>query len=265
MLASVGMYVFGQKFILHTDAIFKCLQLSWWLFIWHVTIKVCFRYVLHDRNHVYQCITLRLFFSDSKASTTKRNPEALLLPSAIGFLFACFGLFCCFVFLWHSFCRKQRTVDWGRRMDTAIGLRPCNRSMVGDGSDLHGNRLSGHLPSFESAIFDQPPPSYEEAIKGNIHMSASSHSSSKDIVSWACSLFIIETHIYFISSGKNLKSVIQRESSKLRCSDTMGRRVSTRVPFDLSFKTEGIIFLWEHFTYSHDEKDTTRPVCALFL
>jgi hypothetical protein len=48
--------------------------------------------------------------------------------------------------------------------------------------------MSGHsdLPSFEATMFDLPPPTYEEAIKGNnLLLSASSQSSPKDIVSTA--------------------------------------------------------------------------------
>jgi len=56
-------------------------------------------------------------------------------------------------------------------MEGAIGLAPRQRDIIRTpGRDLSNSHLTGQAdllpPNFDASIFDQPPPSYEEAIKG---------------------------------------------------------------------------------------------------
>ncbi|KAI1280680.1 hypothetical protein HDE_13675 [Halotydeus destructor] len=93
----------------------------------------------------------------AKAGSSRKTSVVSLIPSAVAFLFACFGLFCCFVFVWHSFCRKSPLTEWSARMEPRATSDVTSR--------LNGQN-STVSPSYEITMYDdQPPPPYEEAIK----------------------------------------------------------------------------------------------------
>lgn len=120
----------------------------------------------------------------TKETKNVRKPSnaALMIPTAAGFLMACFSLLCCCALIWHNLCRKQDIIhrngqnlslDRSRNRrnprDSSRGSNgPTNRRNVAN-LGLSENQTTGPLPPYESILIDSmnndPPPSYEEAIK----------------------------------------------------------------------------------------------------
>ena len=116
-------------------------------------------------------------------------PKSGFLTSIIVFLLGCFAVLCCFVFAWHSFCKVSESSAWDARHTASLAQLPMSsRSLPSD--LLNNNRVirrdrhhisregnvtssrpfsttstAGILPSYDSAVYNQPPPSYEDAVK----------------------------------------------------------------------------------------------------
>jgi len=133
-----------------------------------------------------QCIDGYEFdFTDEKCSRSPktRKPQASdkvsILTSTVLFLLGCLGVLSVFVFLYQLFCRTPIDNTWhsspnfqspNRRVD--VRLRPSEDRLTGSRQSYRYSNASsigvgglGHLPTYDSATFNQPPPSYEEAIK----------------------------------------------------------------------------------------------------
>ena len=120
----------------------------------------------------------------------KSSNTALMIPTAAGFLMACFSLLCCCALIWHNLCRKQDIIPRsGENLSSERSRNRRNQRESSRGSNGHTNRrnlglsesqATTHLPPYESILIDSmnndPPPSYEEAIKDTqpSHMMASS-------------------------------------------------------------------------------------------
>jgi len=101
----------------------------------------------------------------------KPSSTVLIIPTAAGFLMACFSLLCCCVLIWHNVCRNTDTrpttqshvSERARRNRTNDGF---NRNMNNNNNDGIDSHLSP-LPPYESVLIlhSEPPPSYEDAIK----------------------------------------------------------------------------------------------------
>jgi len=132
-----------------------------------------------------QCIDGYEFdFADEKCSRSPKTRRAhtpdkvSILTSTVLFLLGCLGVLSVFVFLYQLFCRAPIDNSWhssppfqspNRRVD--VRLRPSEDRLTGSRQSYRYSNASsigvglGHLPTYDSATFNQPPPSYEEAIK----------------------------------------------------------------------------------------------------
>lgn len=96
-----------------------------------------------------------------------RHDSKWFLPSTIGFSLICLGIAFCFSFFWYFFCR-QPPESWEeqvRQRETRAQIVRLNDRSTGDYLNVRTSSGSSHLPTYDSAVYNQPPPSYEEAIK----------------------------------------------------------------------------------------------------
>lgn len=105
----------------------------------------------------------------------KPSNAALMIPTAAGFLMACFSLLCCCALIWHNICRKhdftrtlpqfpnERTRRTRTQTNHELSLNRRNLTNIG----LNESQVNSHLPPYESVLIlqDEPPPSYEESCK----------------------------------------------------------------------------------------------------
>jgi len=107
----------------------------------------------------------------------KKSNPALMIPTAAGFLMACFSLLCCCALIWHNICRKHdmpnrnphqlpSQTNRRTRSQTETNRDLENRRNIPNIS-LNDSQATTHLPPYESVLIlhDEPPPSYEDAIK----------------------------------------------------------------------------------------------------
>ncbi|RWS31567.1 uncharacterized protein B4U80_13592 [Leptotrombidium deliense] len=113
----------------------------------------------------------KLCVKDDSSLSTIQN--SLLLPSAAGLLILFLSVLCCCLLLWHTVCRKRQP-----RNSFDAGLRMRNRPVHSVESQSENRNSSdttnANLPSYDSVLYDETPPSYDEVIKGTYQQDLSS-------------------------------------------------------------------------------------------
>ncbi len=142
------------------------------------------RSICLDINHIiwYLC--------GLESRTKKPSNTALMIPTAAGFLMACFSLLCCCALIWHNICRKQ-DIPNRNALQLSSQTNRRSRNQTETNSRLNNRNISNiesqattHLPPYESVLIlhDEPPPSYDDAIKDS--RMASSRETTAENKAW---------------------------------------------------------------------------------
>lgn len=147
------------------------------------------------------CIYL-IFYFLGNSNENSRNPSKQLLPWSwsIAFFLACFGVVSCTFLVWYMFCSsipRHENTSLESSFDSQLDpLNSTHRNLRRSSADGHsrpgGHRNSGNndiyrsrshgesgglrgsidpppslhqLPSYKLADYNQPPPSYDEAVR----------------------------------------------------------------------------------------------------
>lgn len=152
----------------------------------------CLTGFLHDKIK-QKCVPEGKFSRKPGSGSTAAT--SLLIPSAAGFIMACISLLCCCILVWHNLCRAAqltpeetwREIHGHHAAVGSAGSRSSHSHRHRGSSSTHSRNQthsslardrSVPLPSYESAFYDsrhaphpfvgmadEPPPSYDEAIK----------------------------------------------------------------------------------------------------
>ncbi len=144
----------------------------------------------------------------------KSSNSALMIPAAAGFLMACFSLLCCCALIWHNICRKHDISDRNAHQMCLQTNRSRNQTERNRNSSLNSRNIANissnesqattHLPPYESVLIlhDEPPPSYEDAIKDS--RMVSSRETTAETKAWnLLSFTLIVVLISFLHLAKS--------------------------------------------------------------